>query len=234
LKWCVDKIKSIYLTKLISTSSPAKDDPSEEEVDDEWQNGNSSSRPESTLPTSPDINENLRIRKPSKNYQVYNILSKNNSATTVSSTIDSESSILVTMYNNTNARRANSVRTPNTEQSFEMGNAWIRAQTPTEIVDSSLTNQRVLLESCRTNRISDIEETDASLNVSRQISDQRRLNVSSPLPPQTDHYNSFESPPNKMHTVRQAYSSGGSVLDSGVLAKNYLLGNGHQTKVSNI
>jgi hypothetical protein len=81
--------------------------------------------------TTPITTENNPIEVPRKSYQVYNILSQKSSANSVCSTPDSEGSILVAIYNNTNARRVNNLPTYNTKESIEMTNTWMHPSTDT-------------------------------------------------------------------------------------------------------
>jgi hypothetical protein len=223
------------LTKLISIRNPnAENRRQKQQEDDERPHGNQSSRAESTVQSPSDMNENLRIRKPSKSYQVYDIFPKNDSASIASPYVRSESSILVTIYNNTNAKRTSNVRTPNMDQSFEMKNVWIQPQTHEEIVDSTSTDRHVTSETCSTNKISNFTGANVSMNINRSLSDQDRLELSSPVTFQSDHCNSLQSPLTHKSKIGRPQSLAGSAIDFGQLARKYILGNGHQTKVSNV
>jgi len=184
--------------------------------------------------TPSDMNENLRIRKPSKSYQVYNIVSKNDSINSNGSIIESESSILVSIYNNTNAKCANSVRTANNEQSFEMGNAWMQPQTHEKVVDGILSERCVTSKNCPTNKMTNFKEVNQSFNAYRQLADHEKSKTLPISPFQIDHDNDFQSPLNKMPKGGQACSTSSTVFDFGDLARKYTLGNQHQTKTSHL
>lgn len=81
--------------------------------------------------------ESSTIELPKKTYQVYNISSNANNVNMNSSTTESQGSILVSMYNNTNGRRANSMGAKNHQESLEMGNAWTQPRS-NEIVNSNI------------------------------------------------------------------------------------------------
>ena len=55
--------------------------------------------------TPSDPHKNVQIEVPKKPYEVYNILSKENTVNNVCSTTDNRGSILISIYNNTNAKR---------------------------------------------------------------------------------------------------------------------------------
>ena len=88
-------------------------------------------------------NKNIQIEVPKKSYQVYNILPRENSTNNVFSATDNRSSILTSIYNNTNARRPHQaeeedklrhndqrIMTPNTdEKTFSIYNRISKANT---------------------------------------------------------------------------------------------------------
>ena len=66
--------------------------------------------------------QNTLIEVPKKSYEVFKIVSKENSMNIGGSAMENNESILVKMYKNTNGRRSNSVQPYNRNNSFEMNN----------------------------------------------------------------------------------------------------------------
>lgn len=174
------------------------------------------------------MDENFRIRKPSKSYQVYNILSKKESRNSTTSIVESEPSILVSIYNNTNVKRANRLSTISKEESFEMGNAWMKPKTHE---DNIFSERSLTLNSCSTNNFSNFKEANQSLNMSLQSSGHiksRTSFISSPFQTESDNYQ--QSSPKKISKTERTANSGGSVFDFGDLARKYTLGADHEKK----
>ena len=67
-------------------------------------------------------NQSALIEVPKKSYEVVKIVSQENNLNVTVSATESEQSILVKMYKNTNGRRSNSVQPYNRNNSFEMNN----------------------------------------------------------------------------------------------------------------
>ena len=154
--------------------------------EDQARHSHLTSRTESMVRATPsDLHKNIQIEVPKKPYEVYNILSKENTVNNVWSTTgnrgsilisiykstnakrsyqkeeedvlrnndqrvmtsdtnkepypadnmiskensEHRGSILISIYNNTNGRRIDSQEIHNTEESIEMGNAWIKPRT---------------------------------------------------------------------------------------------------------
>jgi hypothetical protein len=86
----------------------------------------------------------------------------------------------VAIYNNTNARHANSVPTRNTEQSLEMGNAWMQPKTPETIDNEVSIIRRATAAISSTRKVSNTATTQESF-IHHQLSNQENIrNFSSP------------------------------------------------------
>ncbi len=141
----------MYITSiqkdLFSIRSPtAKRRKQEQEEEEEEEAGRddrskyrhlNSSRESMLRPSTSYTNENSQIEVPKKSYQVYNISAKEGGVSRDYSSIESQGSILVSIYNSMNVIRSNSVAARNTEQSIEMGNAWMKSPT-SGTVDSNM------------------------------------------------------------------------------------------------
>jgi hypothetical protein len=184
--------------------------------------------------STPNTNENLPIEVPKKSYQVYNMLSQKNSANSVCSTTESEGSILMTIYNNTNARRADSVRTPNTDQSFEMGNAWMQPL-PHETIHSEIPiNRHATLPDFSMSKVSNIKATNQSFDIKRQLSHQENVRAFSTPPFNTDHFSVLHSPSEKPCGIDRDHSFTGRLYNFRDWTRLYLFGREHDTGMPRI
>jgi hypothetical protein len=144
--------------------------------------------------TTPNTTANAPIEVLRKSYQVYNIHSPKHSSNSVCATPESEGSILVSIYNNTNARRANRVLTCNTEQSFEMGNAWMYPSNDETINSEISITRRAILADSSSSKMSNIRATNKSFQIDRQLSNQQNMGtLSSPSDIGQGHSSSGES-----------------------------------------
>ena len=73
--------------------------------------------------------QNTLIEVPKKSYEVFKIVSKENSMNIGGSAMENNESILVKMYKNANGRRSNSVQPYNRNNSFEMNNTFTYSYT---------------------------------------------------------------------------------------------------------
>jgi hypothetical protein len=145
--------------------------------------------------TKPNTNENIQIEVPKKSYKVYNIHSQQNSANNVSSTTECQGSILVAIYNNTNANRIDSGPTHNyTEQSFEMKqNTWMRPSTKEAINGKISMGQRATHADFSANKISNFKSTGRSCDVNHSINKQELMRSFSTPSFNTANVNVFQS-----------------------------------------
>jgi hypothetical protein len=155
----------------------------EEDDENRWGYRYITANTESVLQrTTSSTTTNVPIEVPRKTYQVYNILSpKSTSNSIIGSPLESEGSILVAIYNSTNAKYASSVPTCNIEQSLEMGNAWMQPKTP-ETIDSEVSIiRRTTVADSSKNKWSNMGATHESFHINRQLSNQENIrNFSSP------------------------------------------------------
>ena len=120
-------------TDLLSIRSPAaKRRQHQEEIEEEHgiYRNLTESRESSIRTPEQNINENSQIEVPKKSYQVFNIAEKERN-------IIGRESILITTYNNTNAKRSNNETVQNVDKSLEMTNARVKS-TPNETADNNL------------------------------------------------------------------------------------------------
>ena len=118
-----------------SETAKRRRNPAEEEVD-RWGSTHRTSNTEMISHTrTSDINENAPIEVPRKSYQVYDISSQTNSICSIQ---NNEGSILVAVYNNTNAGRPNSLPPNNSDEASAMGNAWTHPATNESFPSTSL------------------------------------------------------------------------------------------------
>ncbi len=88
------------------------------------------------------------------------------------SSLDSQESVLVCMYNKMNIKRSNSVATYNTEQSIEMGNAWIQSPTSEPTGSNMPTSRRITLAGSSVNEPQKIKPMRPSLPATNQLTNQ--------------------------------------------------------------
>jgi hypothetical protein len=101
----------------------------------------------------------------------------------------------MTIYNNTNAKRPDSIGTHNTEQSLGMGNAWMQPLTDeTRNNDSSLT-RRTALDDSSVSEVSSFKARNESFGINRQSSNQENMTASSIPPFNTGHLTSLQRSP---------------------------------------
>jgi len=145
--------------------------------------------------TKPNTNENVPIEVPKISYKVYNIHSQQNNANNVSSTTECEGSILVAIYNNTNANRTDSRPTHNyTEQSFQIKqNAWMRPSTEEPINGNISMGQRITYTDFSENKISNFKSKGRSGDVNHPINKQERIRSFSTPSLNTGNVNVFQS-----------------------------------------
>jgi len=85
-------------------------------------------------------NQSALIEVPKKSYEVVKIVSQENNLNVTVSATESEQSILVKMYKNTNGRRSNSVQPYNRNNSLELNNT---ASAPTTAADCSIAEEQL-------------------------------------------------------------------------------------------
>jgi hypothetical protein len=183
------------------------------EEENNWRYDHLSSSTGSILQTTTlNTTENAPIEVPQKSYQVYNIHSSKNSSNSICATTpESEGSILVTMYNNTNARRAN------TEESFEMGNAWIHPSN-----DESMNSENSLTQFSSSRRVPNMRTTtNESFLVNRQPSIQQTRST-------------FSSPSATMSDIGQGHNSSSKSFNFKDWTRLYLFGHKPDTGLPRI
>ncbi len=171
---------------------------------------------------------------PSKSYQVYNILPTQNPANSVSPTIASEGSILVTIYNNTNARRDNSVRTNNTEHALEMGNAWMQPRTNETITINKPITRRITMIDSAAGRMSNLKIATENSMVHQRFHDQFNVRAFSTPPFNTDYTNVSLSRPGTTSGVEQSWPLGNNRSNFKDWARIYLFGSESKTGIPRV
>ncbi len=184
--------------------------------------------------TTSNPNENVPIELPKRSYQVYNILSKQNSMHSNCASVESEGSILVAVYNNTNGKRVNTLATCSTAQSFEMGNAWIEPTSPTRTESDVLTTRRTTLANSTMNTASGMKVMDERLRLNRQLSSQENVTTFSPSPFNTGHFSGVQSPTESTSGMRQSPGLSSSLSNSNDWSRLYLFGREHGTELPRI
>lgn len=193
------------------------------------------SRTESTLQTTTShANENSEIDVPKKSYQVYNIFSKKSNANSDCSNIDSQGSILFSIYNNTNGRCTNNVQTHNTEESMEMGNAWIQPRT-SEVINSDIPiPRRITWASSSVNEVRNLKAKNESFLVGHQINDQINSRSFSTPPFNTGNFSILPSQLRTTSEIGESRRSNSSLYNFKGWARIYLFGSEQKTGISPI
>jgi hypothetical protein len=184
--------------------------------------------------TTPSTTENVPIEVPQKSYQVYNILSQKNNSNDVGSTPESEGSILVAIYNNTNARRAKNVPTRNSEQSFEMGNAWMQPSTNENINSDSSLNRRATFADFSIGKGSNMKPINKSFQTIRQSSNQENMRIFHSPSFNTGQMSVLQSPSESTSDFGQGHSFSRSLSNFKDWSRSYLFGGKNHTKVSDM
>jgi len=132
--------------------------------------------------TTAHANASSHIEVPRKNYQVYNIFSKENSANKISSTTDNQESILISIYNSTNGSRCNRVGTNNTEESFKMGNARMRPRTNQAINRDIPLTRSITMAGSSASEARNFKATNENFIMNHQLNDQINVRAFSTPP----------------------------------------------------
>ena len=182
----------------------------EEEMEDRWDL--TSNRESLSRTTSLATSENLPLEVPKKSYQVYNILSQKQSVDSVSSNIEGEESILVSMYNNTNGRMRNS------KQSFEMGNAWMQPSVQDNNANDTTTTSHSTFADASISGGRSFKMNNGSFIVHQQMSDRNYMRSLSTPAVHIDR-----------HTIVQPQASANSPSNFKEWTRIYLFGREHNT-----
>ena len=164
-----------------SFRSPAAKRRRQEEAEDEnsWKFKHLTSSTESIQrTTTPQTTENSHIEVPRKTYQVYNILAKEGGVNKNSSTIGSQGSILVAMYNSSNGKRGTNIGAQNAEESVEMRDALMQPQV---IYSNMPVTRRVAMADYSVSQAQKNEATGQSINTKhRSIAEETTSGFSTP------------------------------------------------------
>jgi hypothetical protein len=185
--------------------------------------------------TTPNTNENSQLEVPKKSYQVYNILPKQNSANSFYSSIDNQGSILISIYNNTNGRAANSVPTPNTEESMGMGNAWVQPRLREAINSNRPISRRVTMPSSSVSPASNFKATNERFNINHSFNDQENVRAFSTSPfGSAGHFSVMQSRLETSSELGQSRRSDGGLYNFKEWTRVYLFGSEHKTGLPRI
>ena len=171
------------------------------------------------------MNRNLQIRKPSKSYQIYNILAKQDSGSSMDPVNDDGSSVLMKLYNNPNTKRLKNLNTLKTAPPLEMGSAWVQPQIREEDADNIVADRNVTLKTIPMNTISDLKEIHESPIVNYGLlGDPDRLRAFSASSVNIDHSNSVQIPLTNMPKTEPLHNDSSKIFSFEKLAAKYVLG----------
>ena len=177
-----------------------------------------------------DANKNVQIEVPKKSYQVYDVLSRENTADNVHSTTGNQGSILISIYNRTNANRANSVLSHNTEQSFKMGNAWMQPLNREAVNNNVPLNRPATLSSSSVRQVSSFRTMKETFN----IDDPEAVRGFSKPAFNTGRFSIPQSEPKTTFRINRSRSVGGGPSNFQEWARIYLFGHEHNTGIPRI
>ncbi len=184
--------------------------------------------------TTPSTTANVPIEVPRKSYQVHSILSHQNSSNSIDLAAESEGSILVAIYNNTNARHTNSTPTHNTEQSLEMGNTWMQPKTSENIDKEISIVRRTTIAGSSTNKVSNTPTTPEGVHINRQRSYQENRTTFSSPSFNTDHIRALQSPTQSTSENEQNHNFSSSLNNFKDWSRLYLFGHKHDIEMPRI
>jgi hypothetical protein len=192
------------LTWIYNTTN-ARHRSQEEEKDKSRHSYRTSSTEGMVRTVTPNTNENVQTEVKKKPDLVYNTLSKEHTGY--------EGSILISRYNSTNGKRTNSGRTPNTEESFEMGNAWMKPPVP-EIMNNDVpTARHVTLADSSVRQMSNFKTIRESFHIDHHLGNQGNLRSFSTPPFNTDRPSVLQSRPGTTSEIGQPGILGGGLYN---------------------
>lgn len=135
----------------------------------------------------------------------------------------------MSMYNNTNGKRTNSVRSNNTEDSIEMGNAWMRTLSAETINNELPMGRRVTLGASSVSEVRNSKTKNESFNASHQLNDHRVIRAFSIPPFNIGNSSVLQSHPETTSEIERSQSSATNSFDRNDWARFYLFGREHKT-----
>jgi hypothetical protein len=155
--------------------------------------------------TTVDAKETSRIEIPSKSYQLYNVRSKPNNASSILSTNESEASILMSIFSKKSAGNVSSARMNDTGTPFTIEDRWAQPLTHKKLNRDISDVRSLTLPDYSASKVS-------TLNQSRD--NDHRVAVQEPM-------RAFSTPP--MRTGRSR-GFGGGIFDFTKWSRIYLFG----------
>jgi hypothetical protein len=202
----------------------------EEENVDEWNYRHLTSSTENMMQTmTPHTNQKSQIEIPKQSYQVYNIHSEEESVNKDRSAINNQGSILVAIYNSMNGRRVQNGRTDDAEQSFKMGNAWMKSSTRNTIDSDIPETQRVTSADPYTNEGKIFKLTNKSATINHQSNSQINMRCFSTPPFDIEQPSSLESSFETKSDNWQSQNVGSKRSNFKDWTRIYLFGKNHKT-----
>jgi hypothetical protein len=177
----------------------------------------------------PQTHENSQIKVPKKSYQVYNILPERNSVNSFCSSIDSQGSILIPIYNNVNGRCANSIQAKKTGKRIEIGNSWMQPQNSEASNSHTPITRRMPSGNSTANELRNCKATNENFNINHSFSDPKNARAFSTPLFNTDHFSTSQSRLKTTPEIEQSQHFGGSSLNFKEWARIYLFGSEHKT-----
>ena len=180
--------------------------------------------------TTSNTNENIRIGALENSFNTFNMESLGNSAVNNSSNTENGGSILVAIYNNTNARRENRVAPYNTEQLPHMENTRTQSLPSSQGRNNdNLSNRRHVAASCSVGTTPNGEASNSRLDISHQLSNEDNGKIFSSSSLNAIQFSNSLSPMNSISETRQNDSFGARLSNLRDWTRLYLFGRKHGT-----
>ena len=188
-----------------------------------------------TQTTTSNTNENIPIEALEKSYQINNINSQENGANNTSLATENAGSILVAIYNNTNAKRENRVAPYNTEQSRQMEYARLQSPPSSESRNNDIpTVRHTAITSRSAGPLPSVQVSDRRLHLSHQPSNEENGNMFSSSSLSALQFDNSFSPINLVAETQQNDSSNGRSSHFPDWTRLYLFGRKRGTEAPRV
>ena len=180
-------------------------------------------------------NENIPIEALENSYRINNIKTQENNANNTSLATENAGSILVAIYNNTNAKRENRVAPYDAEQSRQMEYARLQSLSSSESRNKDIpTVRRTAITSRSAGPLPSVQISDRRLHPSHQPSNEENGKMFSSASLSAVQFDNSLSPTNSVAETQQNDSSNGRSSHFPDWTRLYLFGRKRDTEAPRV